>query len=94
MKRNWDTRLTDLDGNELQGEKGPITAGGIAITALLAPEQNQDGAEKFKRYQIAQKIHGGAELGVDELALLKQCVGKQCVPLAVGQIWELIDHDD
>lgn len=95
MKFAWDTALTDATGRTIVVEDGsPISLGSLAIQALTVPTDPKadDGAAKFKRYQVALKIAAGEEIDVSGAALIKDAVGTALTPLPVGRIWDLLEH--
>lgn len=89
---------TDEAGKDII-EQRPITLAGIAVNALLAQHEDERalaGADKVKRYKLAQKIHdstGEIEIMSEEVALLKTLIGKTYPPLLVGLAWGLLEAD-
>lgn len=71
-----------------------VTLGRVSANALLMPfpdEMNLAGEEKVKRFMIATKVWTGTEeLTLDEIGVLKKCIGKAYAPLIVGRAWELL----
>ena len=68
----------------------PFRLKDAAVEALLAPEENQTGEEKAKRYLMATRIYAnpeGVDFTVEEIAKIKQVIGKGYGPLVVGQAW-------
>jgi hypothetical protein len=51
------------------------------------------GEDKFKRWQIAQKIdeHLEAEISVEDVALIKRLIGKAFGPIVVGPAFQLLE---
>ena len=95
MIRNFDAELTDLRGEPLRHEgKGTPMSQAVA-EALIAPLGDEDatGDAKAARYELALRVvkGGDVDLTVDELALIKERVGRGCVPLAVGQIYRVLN---
>lgn len=65
-----------------------------AIEALLIPEDGQTGEEKAKRYLMATRIYANPEnvdLTIEEIAKIKQVIGKCYGALVVGQAWEMLE---
>lgn len=90
--------LVDQDDQEIKTDKGkPFTLKDACFQALGATfpdEQNLSGEEKFKRYELYQKIKGGTdpvELVAEDVALLKKLTGKAYGALIVGQCWNLLE---
>ena len=79
-----------------KGETQPMTLGDVCVNALETPtdsDHTMPGADKFKLDQLARKIYqnANADLTVEELATLKDRVGKLWGPLIVGAAWRLLD---
>jgi hypothetical protein len=93
MKITLNTILLDVYGKEISdpADKIPLTVGKAAVAALCAggPDEKITGAEKFKRWQLAQKIAGvlEAELTVEEVALIKKVSGEVWGIVVVGPLW-------
>lgn len=88
--------IKDLNGNPVLDEKTPLTLGAVACNSLLATfkdEPNLQGADKTKRFALALKINGKAQvaLKVEDVTLLKTLIGKAYAALVVGQAWEMLD---
>lgn len=90
MKINFDTKLKQIDGTEVDG-----TVRELAVQALLATFNNEGeigGDEKEKRYLLAKKIQAGEQdLTVEEAALVKKLVGMAYQPLFVGQAYAVLN---
>ena len=93
--------LLGLDGKAIQrGEPGKLvsmTLGDAAVEALetiTEDDRGLSGAKKFERDQLARKVYGQKTvvLSVEELALIKERVGKVYGPLVVGSVWRLLDQ--
>lgn len=94
--------LTDLMGRPLliaiNGEEKVFwTVGNTAIEALMGAyedERSLSGVEKFKRYQLAQRIQKAEKdvnLEVEDWSLIKLLVGKRFDPIIVGPFYEAVD---
>lgn len=99
MKKNFDVVLKNFDGKEIfeQTKEGqtalPVKAKDSIISALMASDQ-ADGNEKFKRYQLAEKVHNDEqEYTTEELSLIKTLVGKFMNQIAIGPIYRIIEQD-
>jgi len=87
-----------LDGKPFVDEKGePMSFKFIVANALLGhyqDEQNLDGAEKLKRWQLAKRVHESDEvvdLTAEEIVLVKTLVAKAFVTPVCAQVWELLE---
>jgi len=101
MKINFNQPFMKLGTNEpilKPNTKEPFCLKEAAIEALLVQvqEENVSGEEKAKRYVLATRIcadPGSIDLTVEELAKIKQVIGKGYGPLVVGQAWEMLDNN-
>lgn len=102
MKINLSQSLLDPNGtpipeSDLPNSK-PVTLGSIVCQALLAQFQgdNSDGAEKHRRYKLWALVKNGGEqdFPAEEIAMVKQLIGKGWSPLIVGQCWEMLEGRD
>ena len=94
MRVDFSKVLTDLDGKELEEGKKKVTLKQVCVNALMAVDQkeNIDGTEKLKRYQLATKINKGTmDVSVEEVAKIKELVGKYFSTIIVGQVYELLE---
>jgi len=99
---DFSTALKGIDGKPLK-ENGPdgkdreVSLSVVCANALLMPfpdERNIDGAEKVKRFEIAMKVMDTKKrlhLEAEEIAKIKELVGKAFPPLIVGRAYELLD---
>lgn len=98
MKINFNTVLKDITTGEamLSGET-PLTARKIAVDALLATfpgEETMEGTKKVELFSLAVKVSGSGDectLTVDEVAQIKDRVGRGYSPMVVGQVWPLLE---
>jgi hypothetical protein len=94
MKFAWDTVLTDLSGRTITTEDGStISLGSLAVQALMTPvdPKTDDGAAKFKRYQLALKVSANEDIDVSGAAAIKDAAGAVLTPLPLGRIWDLLE---
>lgn len=74
-----------------------LTLGRCAVNALFSPlpgDNDMGGAKKLELYLLAQRIHANAEdadYTVEEVALLKDRIGKAYLPQASGPCWLLLE---
>ena len=65
-----------------------------ALQAQFQDEQSLSGIEKFKRYNLALKIDGSkgeVDITAEEIALIKELIGKGYTVAAVGQAYNLLE---
>lgn len=95
--------LRGLDGKTIEipspsdpKKLDPLTLSDVCINALETPldtDRAMTGEDKFKLDVLAHKIfHNKAtSLTVEDIALLKDRVGKSYGALIVGDVWRLLD---
>lgn len=99
MKVRFDTPLVTLDGQPIKEGETQLTLRSICVNALTLdggpPSGATDsGAEKFRRYELARKIHasvGELDLASDEIVCIKTAVAKSYITLVVGQAFNLLE---
>lgn len=77
-------------------ENEDATLGLIAYAALITLSDNVDRAERLKRGRLALRIEaadGTIELKAEEIALIKECIGKIFPPLVVVQTEDMLEHE-
>lgn len=79
----------------LKDEKGNnLTFKLVAINSILRPMQNDDEKVKVNKYEIYEKLRNAnveVELSVDDITLLKKCIGLVQPQLIVGQCFKMIE---
>lgn len=93
MRFDWSTTLMDLAGREIVDERGtPVMLGTLVVQALMTQTKEElNGAEKFARFRLAERVTANADIDVTDAALIKEVVGAVLTPLPVGRIWELLE---
>ena len=93
MKVNFNQPIKNIQKEEIKD----LTLKSVSVEALLATfsdEQSLSGEEKAKRYLLATRIYANSEeldLTVEEIAKIKQLIGKGYGPLIVGQAWDMLE---
>lgn len=81
--------IVDLEGNE--GEE----IGKFVRSALLSNSEKDNTDQKIKKYKLAMDcVADEVDLRAEDIALIKECVGKQFPPLVVGRVFDAIDPED
>ena len=81
--------IVDLEGNE--GEE----VGKFVRSALLSNSEKDNTDQKIKKYKLAMDcVADEVDLRAEDIALIKECVGKQFPPLVVGRVFDAIDPED
>ncbi|MCD6262343.1 MAG: hypothetical protein J7J52_04905 [Deltaproteobacteria bacterium] len=92
---NMSAELKTLDGEPLIDAGKPVTLKDVSVNALLAQQEREtlDAKEKLARYELALKVNkgGDVEVTVEEIAKIKDCVGKVYPTLVVGQVFHLLE---
>ncbi|MCM2441200.1 hypothetical protein HGO34_15870 [Agrobacterium vitis] len=101
MKIDFTQKLLSLDGLPMNGAplgvEGDTTLSHVAVAALMMTfpdEQHLAGTAKFERYQLARRVHDVKEpvdLKVEEVALLKDLIGRAFSPSVIGPAYSLLD---
>ena len=97
MTVDLDLHLFGVDGTPVLVDDKPVTlryACTEALCALYRGEESLSGAERYRRYEIAKKLndnHGSAELTVEEIVVIKDCVGKRFAPGLLGPIYDALE---
>lgn len=100
MRRDFNHPILNLVGQPLLSENGELAClATVAINALLATfedERSLPGVEKAQRMQLALKITANpreVEVSAEQLAKIKELIGKAFPPLIVGRAYELLETD-
>lgn len=100
MRRNFDQPILDINDEPIKSEKGEIaTLAIVSINALLATygdEPGLSGKDKVERMHIALKINRSpreVDLTTEQLAKIKELIGKGFPPLIVGRAYELLEQE-
>lgn len=93
VKINFSKKLMNLDGTI--GEENPTLAT-VSIKALiehLEGDERATGEDKFKRAVLAQKLlpEGEIELPVEDIARIKERVGRAYQPMIVFAAWSALE---
>lgn len=72
----------------------PVTLAQVSYSSLLTPDEKATDTEKFNRCKLAFKIAQASstiDLTIEEAAMLKALIGKNPMPLVVGQAFEMLE---
>lgn len=106
MKHNLCIEVKDFRGNifrgkpMIDGEEGePILLKDLLVNACLVAdsvdESFRTGDKKIQAYKVLQKIHTAnpmADLTAEDVAMLKNLVGRSASVAAVGAVYDLLEH--
>lgn len=91
------TKIRNLDGSDALGsDEQPLTYRTVLQVSALATmpgDEHMDGLQKARLWNIAQVVFRDAEpeLPAEDVALLKERVGKGWPPLVVGQTFAFLE---
>ena|SRR6185436_12502090 len=95
MRINTTQVLKNYEGKEILEDDKPITLRDVFSIGLNSqlPDEKMTADQKAKIFQITTKLYTNNEvdLTVDQLALIKEQVGKVYNPLVYGRVCEIID---
>ena len=105
MKIDFKQRLQNLDGGDLMSDSGLDEKGikvraeeywtldTVCVNVLLGSVEGEkiDGSKKYAQYELAGKVKKGGELKTEEVALIKELIGKMYPPVIVGASWDLLE---
>jgi hypothetical protein len=96
MKIDFNKQLLDMDNKSIMEAKDkPLLLDKVCVNAVLSeiPDEKTTGESKLLRFKLAKKIYGASEVEVtaEEIVLIKDRVGKQYLPLIVGQVFEYLE---
>ncbi len=87
--------VKNLKGDAFKDPEGiELTLKTTLIAALLFQDTPPPSAEeKYKRFKLALKLEQGSdvELSVEEIAKIKDLVGKSYPAASMGAIWDLLE---
>jgi hypothetical protein len=96
MKRNFSTPILKIDGTAFDDKPTLATVSFMALTANLPGDDRMTGEQKVKLYKLAHLVvHAGGvkEVTAEDIALLKDRIGKAFGVLVVGAAWDLLEQD-
>jgi hypothetical protein len=99
MKIDFNRVLIDLTGEEIsESAKEPdkkATLKFITMQALMnnvRGDESLSGHDKFKQYELAQKVNTGVvELTAEEIALIKERIGLAFHTAIIGPAYQLLE---
>ena len=98
MKIDLDQPILDQNDKPMQRpEAGEATLGFTAATALFAPipgDEKLDGLKKAQMGELGLRLSKGGvqDLTPEELVMIRDRVGKACLPLVVARVFAMTDQ--
>jgi len=87
--------LKNIDGKTSIIEKGnPLTLKEVCIAAVLTPMEGDDRKKKFEKWEIYKKFRDSIDtvtLSAEDVAIIKDSIGKFYPPLILGQSFEMLE---
>ncbi len=99
MKIDFSRVIEGLDGEVMKDGAKPLTLRAIAVNALLSELKDDGGLrgeDKCMLWNLAQRINGSKEpliLPIEDIATIKERVGKAYRQIIVGPAFHLIEND-
>jgi hypothetical protein len=97
MKIDVTDTIKNYDGKIVKEDNNPLTLRTVFVASLNATEKGEvrTAEDKAKAFQISSKLYDNNEvkLTVDDMAFLKERVGKFFSPLVYGRVCELFDGE-
>lgn len=96
MKINWNEKLLDMKNMPVKDRNGEVTLGDCAVECLMSitdAEKGMAGKERYDLYRLAMKIEKEpkSDFSVDELAKIKDHIGRKTLTLLVGRAYDIIE---
>lgn len=94
MKVDFSRKLSNLDGSIADDAPSLSEVVLKALLEDLRGDEVQSGKDKFDRALLAQRIHqsdGEADVTAEEVAMIKDRVGRAYPPLAVLRAWTILE---
>ncbi len=98
---NLDGHMVDAAGAPVDEAASAMRLSDVAINALLGTlsdasgrAEQLGGIDKVKHATLAQEIHaatGAIEIEAEQVALLKERIGRAYIPIVVLQAWKLLE---
>lgn len=95
LKEQIPTGEVNLMGQPVMKDGEPLTLRRVCRVALTFPEQNVSPEEHLKRWDLSEKIKHApetADLGSDEIVLIKKALPKVYGTVVVGQAIHLLEN--
>ncbi len=97
MRIDFKRPLCNFTGDVLLDGDKPLVLGVVTTSALMGiypDEQNIEGGEKVRRYNLAMSIHsadGALDLPAEDIAMCKKLIGKGFSTLVAGQAIPMLE---
>ena len=93
MKLDLKAKICDISGKETEGAP---TLGSVitqALITLMPGDENLDGTEKVRLFALALAVNSNADhdFSVEDVALMKNRIGRGFGPVVVGRAWQMLD---
>jgi len=101
MKINFNQKLKNFQGEVIKEttdkDSEDLTLKAVCIIALTANiiGEQVNGKEKYKRWKLARRVEeeDKEDFTVEEIAKIKELIGKAFGVVVVGQAWEMLEKE-
>lgn len=98
MKLNLQRALLTIKGDLVRSPSGEaVSLRDVLVDVLLIDEQNMAGEVKLRQYHLARALtvaNDTIEVTVEDLAKMKELVGRFCTVLVAGQVMPMLDNPE
>ena len=95
MKIAINQPIIGINGKEIiNPDNSKMTLKDVCVQSILTPAEGDDEKKKFEKWEIYKKLRDaqtGVELKIEEVGLIKKCIGKLQPPLVMGQCFEMLE---
>lgn len=95
--QNLDGNLLSLEGKPLADKTGAVYTVRALCSGLLLTDYEHErlsGPEKYKRFELASKIHKAGEsveVESEDITLIKKLAGHSCTPVLIGPFYDHLE---
>jgi len=95
MKIAINQPIIGINGKEIiNPDNSKMTLKDVCVQSILTPAEGDDEKKKFEKWEIYKKLRNAqteVELKIEEVGLIKKCIGKLQPPLVMGQCFEMLE---
>lgn len=96
MKIDFKKLINSVYGKPIKNDDKDLDLGFACTEALMnvtAADVKMEAVEKYKRYKLAERIALADELdlSIEDVAKIKECVGKVYGPNVVGPVFDILE---
>ena len=95
MKVKIDVKMYDSDGKEVANPGKPsLTLRDVIVNSILTYKEGEGKKEKYEKYSLFKRLKDAKseiDFTVEEIVLIKECIGQFQAQLIMGQCFDLLD---